>query len=41
MWRDKKTDAEGDTWSLTFEEQMREEDFDSPGVYPALQSYRD
>jgi hypothetical protein len=34
MWRDKKADSEGDTWSFTFEEQTREEDFDSPGVYP-------
>jgi hypothetical protein len=30
MWRDSRADAERNRWSFSFEEQLKEEDFDSP-----------
>jgi hypothetical protein len=35
MLRDERLDAEGGQWSISFEEQIKEEDFESPDVPPA------
>jgi hypothetical protein len=40
MYRHRGTDAESETWSISFEEQIKEDDFTVPGVAPAEYLFR-